>query len=113
LTGAAMKRSAHVALLVMATTAVGGTAYSLMPSEDCTPPGQGGVANPPAAATTCSSSSHGRSSSYGSSRRSWSFFSGDSATEGGSHTSSAAGTQRGGFGAFARSIGAHVASFGG
>ena len=32
------KRSGHVALLVMGTLAVGGTAYALMPGETCQPP---------------------------------------------------------------------------
>ena len=32
-----VKRSGHVALLVMGTLAVGGGAYALMPSETCQP----------------------------------------------------------------------------
>ena len=100
-----VKRSGHVALLLMGTLAVGGGAYALMPRENCqqTPPGM-------AASTECqprgSSSSGG---SGGSSPRS-SFFSSDSSS---GHSSTATsdsasgGVQRGGFGAFAHGFGGH------
>src|SRR5258707_15164473 len=41
ITPAPVKRSSHVALLLMGTLAVGGGAFALMPSETCqqTPPG--------------------------------------------------------------------------
>lgn len=97
-----VKRSGHVALLVMGTLAVGTTAYTLMPRQNCEPAPAGatvpGTGTPPQASTACSSRS---SSSSGSSR--WSsrssFFSSDSS----SHSSSDSGSgsvSRGGFGSF-------------
>lgn len=93
------KRSGHVALLVMGTLAVGTTAYTLMPRQNCEPtPG----AVPGQTTTTCTSSS---SSSGGSSR--WpsrtSFYSSDSSGHSSSGTSSDSGhssVSRGGFGSF-------------
>jgi len=98
--GPPVKRSGHVALLVMGTIAVGTTAYTLMPRQHCeTSPG----AVPGQTTTTCSSSS---SSSGGSSSR-WSsrssFFSSDSSSQSSSGTSSDSGhssVSRGGFGSF-------------
>jgi len=98
--GPPVKRSGHVALLVMGTIAVGTTAYTLMPRQHCEPsPG----AVPGQTTTTCSSSS---SSSGGSSSR-WSsrssFFSSDSSSQSSSGTSSDSGhssVSRGGFGSF-------------
>ncbi len=95
-----VKRSGHVALLVMGTLAVGTTAYTLMPRQSCEPtPG----AVPGQTTTTCTSSS---SSGSGSSSR-WSsrssFFSSDSASHSSSSTSSDSGhssVSRGGFGSF-------------
>jgi len=95
------KRSGHVALLVMGTIAVGTTAYTLMPRQNCEPtPG----AVPEQTTTTCSSSSS--SSSGGSSSR-WSsrssFFNSDSSSHSSSGTSSVSGhgsVSRGGFGSF-------------
>ncbi|WP_375157083.1 hypothetical protein [Bradyrhizobium sp. RDT46] len=95
-----VKRSGHVALLVMGTLAVGTTAYTLMPRQNCEPtPG----AVPGQTTTTCSSSS---GSSSGSSSR-WSsrssFFSSDSSSHSSSATSSDSGhssVSRGGFGSF-------------
>jgi hypothetical protein len=93
------KRSGHVALLVMGTLAVGTTAYTLMPRQNCEPtPG----AVPGQTTTTCTSSS---SSSGGSSR--WpsrtSFYSGDSSSHSSSSPSSNvshSSVSRGGFGSF-------------
>ncbi|MGY8709057.1 hypothetical protein RAD16_25230 [Bradyrhizobium sp. 18BD] len=99
-----VKRSGHVALLVMGTIAVGTTAYTLMPRQICEPsPG----ALPGQTVTTCTSSSSGSSSSggsggSGSSSRS-SFYSSDSSSHSSSSTSSDSGhssVSRGGFGAF-------------
>ncbi|EJN11439.1 hypothetical protein PMI42_05243 [Bradyrhizobium sp. YR681] len=95
-----VKRSGHVALLVMGTIAVGTTAYTLMPRQHCEPsPG----AVPGQTTTTCSSSS----SSGGSSGSRWSsrssFFSSDSSGHSSSSTSSDSGhssVSRGGFGSF-------------
>ncbi|WP_407117087.1 hypothetical protein [Bradyrhizobium sp. LMG 9283] len=95
-----VKRSGHVALLVMGTIAVGTTAYTLMPRQTCEPtPG----AVPGQTTTTCtsSSSSSGGSSSRWSSRSS--FFSSDSSSHSSSGTSSDSGhssVSRGGFGSF-------------
>ena len=103
------KRSGHVALLLMGTFAVGGTAYALMP-VGCEPSSP--VTAAPSAAQAgagCASrgSSGGGSGGHGRSSRS-SFFSGD-ASGGGSAaaTSDAAsgGVTRGGFGSFARAFG--------
>lgn len=95
-----VKRSGHVALLVMGTIAVGTTAYTLMPRQTCEPsPG----AVPGQTTTTCSSgsSSSGSSGSRWSSRSS--FFSSDSSSHSSSGTSSDSGSHsvsRGGFGSF-------------
>lgn len=95
-----VKRSGHVALLVMGTIAVGTTAYTLMPRQTCEPtPG----AVPGQTTTTCTSgtSSSGGSSSRWSSRSS--FFSSDSSNHSSSGTSSDSGSHsvsRGGFGSF-------------
>ncbi|PDT85678.1 hypothetical protein CO669_30815 [Bradyrhizobium sp. Y36] len=95
-----VKRSGHVALLVMGTLAVGTTAYTLMPRQTCEPtPG----AVPGQTTTTCtSSSSSGGSSSRWSSRSS--FFSSDSSSHSSSGTSSSdsghSSVSRGGFGSF-------------
>jgi hypothetical protein len=110
--GPPVKRSGHVALLLMGTLAVGGGAYALMPGENCQPTSPGMAAPAlPQANTDCkprSSSSGGGGA--GSSSRS-NFFSGDSSS---SHSSSAtssdsgsSGVTRGGFGSFARSFAAH------
>jgi hypothetical protein len=96
-----VKRSGHVALLVMGTIAVGTTAYTLMPRQHCEPsPG----ALPGQTSTNCSSSS---SSSGGSGGSRWSsrssFFSSDSSSHSSSGTSSDSGSSsvsRGGFGSF-------------
>ncbi|UPK34173.1 hypothetical protein IVB18_39455 [Bradyrhizobium sp. 186] len=97
-----VKRSSHVALLVMGTIAVGTTAYTLMPRQNCEPPPPGTA--PAQTSTACSSS---RSSSGGSGGSRWSsrssFFSSDSATHSSSGTSSdsgSGGVTRGGFGSF-------------
>jgi len=101
--GPPVKRSGHVALLVMGTIAVGTTAYTLMPRQHCEPsPG----AVPGQTTTTCSSSSSSSGGSDGSSSR-WSsrssFFSSDSSSHSSSGTSSDSGSSsvsRGGFGSF-------------
>ncbi len=103
-----VKRSHHVALLLMGSFAIGGGAYALMPRENCQP----GMAAPTGrsdaeCAARGSSSSGGHGSSGGSSRSS--FFSGDSSS---SHSSSSTssdsgsgGVTRGGFGSFAHAFG--------
>ena len=96
-----VKRSGHVALLVMGTIAVGTTAYTLMPRQTCEPsPG----AVPGQTVTTCTSSSSSSSGGggSGSSSRS-SYYSSDSSSHSSSSTSSDSGhgsVSRGGFGSF-------------
>jgi hypothetical protein len=97
-----VKRSGHVALLVMGTIAVGTTAFMLMPRRNCAPT-PAGASVPGAAAPTinCSSSSSGGTSHW-SSRSS--FYSSDSSSHSSSGTSSdsgSGGVARGGFGSFA------------
>ncbi len=122
-----MKRSAHVALLLMGTAAVGGTAYSLMPSENCSPDrtaiaGPNGTTGPNDTKTGCVRRSSS-SSSGGSGYHSWgsrtSFFSSDSASSAssGSTSSHASGNggssvSRGGFGSFAHSFASHFSGGG-
>ena len=112
-----VKRSGHVALLVMGTIAVGTTAFTLIPRPNCYPPPPGasvpgasvsgasvpGAVAPAQASINCSShSSSGSSGSHWSSRSS--FFSSDSSSHSSSGTSSdsgSGGVTRGGFGSFA------------
>jgi hypothetical protein len=97
-----VKRSHHVALLMMGTMAVGGGAYALMPRENCQPnaPGMAAPSSPDAAAAcargTSSSGSHGGSGSWWSHS---SYYSGSSSS-GTSTGSSSTATTRGGFGSF-------------
>ncbi|WP_409190178.1 hypothetical protein [Bradyrhizobium sp. RDM4] len=105
-----VKRSGHVALLVMGTIAVGTTAYTLMPRQSCSPPSPGasvpGAAAAAQASTNCGSRTWSGSGSSGSSSRS-SFFSSDSASHsssGGSSDSGSGGVTRGGFGSFAHAF---------
>jgi hypothetical protein len=98
--GPPVKRSGHVALLVMGTIAVGTTAYTLMPRQNCDPPPSGAVSG-----QTSTACSNGHSSSGGGSRSSSrsSFFSSDSSSHSSSGTSSDSGSSsvsRGGFGSF-------------
>ncbi|MCK1735674.1 hypothetical protein IVA79_17245 [Bradyrhizobium sp. 138] len=96
-----VKRSGHVALLVMGTLAVGTTAYTMMPRQNCEPPPPGTEASAQAS-TACNNRSS--SSSSGSSR--WSsrssLFSSDSSSHSSSGTSDFghSSVSRGGFGSF-------------
>ena len=95
-----VKRSRHVALLVMGTIAVGTTAYTLMPRHNCEPTPVG--TDPAVQASTSCSSSRSSSGGGGGSSRS-SFFSSDSSSHSSSGTSSdsgSGGVSRGGFGSF-------------
>jgi hypothetical protein len=115
---APVKRSHHVALLLMGTFAIGGGAYALMPGENCEP-NRPGMAAPSGLQTQAecpprgsSSNSHG--SSGGSSSRS-NFFSGDSSSHSSSGTSSdsgSGGVTRGGFGSFAHAFTSHFSGGG-
>jgi hypothetical protein len=102
-----VKRSNHVALLLMGSFAVGGGAYALMPGGNCAPSERGmasGVPNTAACQPRASSSYGGHGGSGGSSWRSG-FYGGDSssgrASSGGSSESGSGGVTRGGFGSFA------------
>jgi hypothetical protein len=110
-----VKRSSHVALLLMGTFAIGGGAYALMPGENCEPnrPGMAASSGLQAIAECPprgSSSSGSRGSSGGSSSR-VSFFSGDSSSSrqssGTSSEPGSDGVKRGGFGAFAHAFASH------
>jgi hypothetical protein len=111
-----VKRSRHVALLLMGTLAVGGSAYALMPSGKCEPNGPGMAAPPvPQGSTECPrgfSSGIGHGGSWSRS----SFFGGDPAGErassGAASESGSGGVIRGGFGAFARAFTAHFSGGG-
>jgi hypothetical protein len=111
---APVKRSGHVALLVMGTMAVGGGAYALMGRNNCQPQAPGMAA--PAMPQTNAECARGSGGGYGGSGGSWSrrssFFGGDSASSGSSSGTASDGTTRGGFGSFARSFASHF-SFGG
>ena len=104
-----VKRSGHVALLVMGTIAVGTTAYTLMPRPTCQPNAQATAQPGQPQDTACSSrgSSSSGGSFYHSSR--WGFFSGDnsshSSSSGTSSDSGSGGVTRGGFGSFAHAFG--------
>jgi hypothetical protein len=114
-----VKRSSHVALLLMGTFAIGGGAYALMPGETCEL-GRPGMAAPsgPQANTECpprgSSSSGGRGSSGGSLRSS--FFGGDTSSghssSGTASDSGSGGVTRGGFGGFAHAFASHFSGGG-
>jgi hypothetical protein len=107
---APVKRSRHVALLLTGAFAIGGSAYALMPRDNCQPNSPGMAApSSPTAATTCGShvysgGGHGGSGGY------WSrsnFYGGSSASSEPSAASGTTETTRGGFGSFARAISAH------
>jgi hypothetical protein len=105
-----VKRSRHVALLLMGTLAVGGGAYAMMGSGNCEPNGPGMAGPSLLQGTDCRRGSGGHGGSGGSWSRSG-FFGGDPASSrSSSSTSSESGSgeaTRGGFGSFARSIGLH------
>jgi hypothetical protein len=106
-TSAPVKRSGHVALLLMGTFAIGGGAYGLMPNENCEPNQPGMAAQTNAACAPRGSSSGGGGSGGGSSR---SFFSGESSSgrsPGSSSDSGSGGVTRGGFGSFVHAFAAH------
>jgi hypothetical protein len=105
---APVKRSGHVALLLMGTFAVGGGAYALMPRGNCEP-SQPGMAAPSGFECPPRSSSGGHGGSGGYWSRS-NFFGGDSAVNSGA--ASEGGVTRGGFGGFARAFTAHFSGGG-
>jgi len=108
---APVKRSRHVALLLMGTLAVGGGAYALMPRERCQPSPPGAVAPALPEAECGPSGSRGSSGSSGGGGRggSSSFSSsGDSSgrsASAGASESGSGGVTRGGFGSFGHGFG--------
>jgi len=118
-TAAPVKRSKHVALLLMGTFAIGGGAHGLTPSENCeTRPGMAASSGFQANAECWprgSSTSGGRGWSGGSSSRS-NFFSSDSSSSrspsGTLSDSGSGGVTRGGFGSFARAFTSHFSGGG-
>jgi hypothetical protein len=110
-----VKRSSHVALLLMGTFAIGGGAYALMPRANCEPKSPGMAApSLPQTSTECSTRGSSSGGGHGGSGGSWSrrnFFGGDSSSSGSSSgtasESGSGGVTRGGFGSFARSFASH------
>ena len=105
------KRSSHVALLLMGTFAVGGSAYALMPRQNCQPSSPG-MAAPAVSQTGTNCSLGGTSSGGGHGYGSRSYFFGSDSTSshsasGGSSDAGSGGVTRGGFGSFAHAISAH------
>jgi len=106
--GPPAKRSGQVALLLMGTLAVGSTAYTLMPRDNCQRPPD--VASPSllqSSSTECSrssSSSHGGSGG-GSSRSSYSSSGSSSGSSSSTSDSGSHSVQRGGFGSFGHAVG--------
>jgi len=104
-----VKRSRHVALLLTGTLAVGGTAYALMPRENCQPAGAAVAGpSPPISGITSSPSSTpatpcGSRYSSGGHGGWWSHsnFYGGSSSSGTSTGAGSTTTTRGGFGSFA------------
>jgi hypothetical protein len=99
-----VKRSGHVALLLMGTLAVGGGAYALMPRGSCEPASPG-MAAPTLPQTGTACATRGSSGGGGSSR--YGFF-GDSSSRASSTATSeqnSGAVTRGGFGSLARAFG--------
>jgi hypothetical protein len=114
---APVKRSGHVALLLMGTFAVGGGAYALMPRQNCepTPPGMAGPALPAGAECPPRGSSSGSHGSGGGTSARSSFFSGDSSSShsaSGTSDAGSGGVMRGGFGSFAHAFTSHFSGGG-
>jgi hypothetical protein len=97
-----VKRSSHVALLLMGTFAVGGAAYALMPGENCG--SRPGMASDQQAGLLCPPRGSSSGGGSWSSRRS--FFSGSQPSAASSGPASGKVT-RGGFGGFAQAFMSH------
>ncbi|MBR2117331.1 MAG: hypothetical protein V4458_01005 [Pseudomonadota bacterium] len=116
-----MKRSSQVALLLMGTTAIGGTAYTMMPGENCSAdrpaissPGSP-QANDCARRSGSSSSSGGgghRSSGGSSSSSSQGLFGNNSSSSNPTVAHDSNHVTRGGFGSFAHSFTSHFSGGG-
>jgi hypothetical protein len=115
-----VKRSRHVALLLMGTLAIGGGAYALMPGENCEPKGAGMAApSLPQSGAECPPRGSSSGGGHGGSGGSWSrsnFFGGDASSNRSSSTTSGESgsgeVTRGGFGGFARTFAAHFSGGG-
>jgi hypothetical protein len=113
-----VKRSRHVALLLMGTLAVGGSAFALMPRGNCEPKGAGMAApSLPHTGADCPPRGFSSSGGFGGYGGSWSrsnFFGGDtSSSRSSSGTSGESGSgevTRGGFGSFARAFAGHFSA---
>ena len=105
-----VKRSGHVALLLMGTLAVGGTAYALMPHQESCPQqnADAAVTGQPQPAPDCTTR-HSSGGGGGSGSTHWGFRGGESETSSASssHVADASASQvsRGGFGGFAHAFG--------
>jgi hypothetical protein len=108
-----VKRSGHVALLLMGSFAVGGGAYALMPRENCATE-RPGMASDLQTSADCRSRGSSSGGSHLGSRSG--FFSSDASSSRSSPgTSSDAGTggvTRGGFGGFAHAFASHFSGGG-
>ncbi len=103
-----VKRSGHVALLLMGTLAVGGGAYALMPRESCesTSPGMAAPAMPQTNTACSPRGSSGGSGGGGHSSR-YGFYGGssDQSSSAATSDSNSGSVTRGGFGSLARAFG--------
>jgi hypothetical protein len=117
-TGAPVKRSRHVALLLMGTVAIGGGAYAITSGRNCEPKSPGMAApSTPQTGTECSSRGYSSGGGHGGSWSRSSFYGGNSSLSGSSSSgpSSEAGSgsvTRGGFGSFAHAFSAHFSGGG-
>ncbi|CCD90031.1 conserved hypothetical protein [Bradyrhizobium sp. ORS 285] len=105
-----VKRSGHVALLLMGTLAVGGTAYTLMPrQQSCPQEAETPTMAAPPQTSECSTRRSSSSGGGGSGSGRWGFSSGDSDSRGSgsSHVAEASSSHvsRGGFGGFGHGFG--------
>jgi hypothetical protein len=109
-----VKRSRHVALLLMGTLAVGGSAFALMPRGNCEPKGAGMAApSLPQTGADCPPRGFSSSGGYGGSWSRSNFFGGDTSSSRSSSGESGSGeVTRGGFGSFARAFAGHFSGGG-
>jgi hypothetical protein len=112
-----VKRSGHVALLVMGTVAIGAGAYAMMPGAGCKPPPGMATPSTPPAGTDCSSRGYSSGGGHGGSWSRSSFYGGNSSSSsssssGASSESGSGSVTRGGFGSFAHAFSAHFSGGG-
>jgi hypothetical protein len=103
-----VKRSGHIALLLMGTLAVGGSAYALMPrQQNCAQQASEETTSPAQSQTTGDCGSQ-RSSSHSGRSSHWGFFSSNSdnsSSAGHASEASSSHVARGGFGSAAHAFG--------